>query len=87
MSLSAAQEAIVLDRTRIWEVRWACQVGSGGVQNGDAALAALLRCLLYELSGDIAAVTLLDDKTQYFLSVVPRSALHNPHVTEDTGKW
>lgn len=96
MSLSPEQEALIANKLRVWEVHRACQVAtlaapesefSEGVQKGDAALDALLRCLLYELSGDIAAVTLLDQDTQYFLSVIPRSSLSNPHLSEDARKW
>lgn len=96
MSLSPSQEALIADRLRVWHVRRACQVAtlsastgrpSEDTPRGDAALDALLRCLLYELSGDIAAVTLLDQSTQYFLAVIPRSALHTADVTGSTRQW
>jgi signal transduction histidine kinase/CheY-like chemotaxis protein len=51
----------------------------------DAALSGLLRCLLYELDADLAAITLLDEHTQHFLSVVHRSHLHD--LTVQTTKW
>lgn len=84
MSLTDAQAAIIADQQRVWETRRFCQVrhahaklaagtGHGG---GDAALSALLRCLLYELDADIGAISLLDEETQHFLSVIQRSSLH-----------
>jgi len=51
----------------------------------DAALSGLLRCLLYELDADLSAITLLDEQTQHFLSVVHRSHLHD--LTVQTTKW
>lgn len=96
MSLSPEQEALIADRLRVWHVRRACQAATPNgsqstagakVKQGDAALDALLRCLLYELSGDIAAVTLLDQSVQYFLAVVRRSTLHIPQASGDMRKW
>jgi signal transduction histidine kinase/CheY-like chemotaxis protein len=84
--------ADITDPRRVWEVRRFCQVrtahppGSCGVDSkNDAALSGLLRCLLYELDADLAAITLLDEHTQHFLSVVHRSHLHD--LTVQTTKW
>jgi signal transduction histidine kinase/CheY-like chemotaxis protein len=84
--------ADITDPRRVWEVRRFCQVrtahppGSCGVDSkSDAALSGLLRCLLYELDADLAAITLLDEHTQHFLSVVHRSHLHD--LTVQTTKW
>lgn len=106
MSLPCDREAIIADRSRVWEVRRYCQIakspypqgdcgendfprdaGTVPEQKGDAALSALLRCLIYELDADITAVTLLDDNTQHFLSVVQRSSLHDPSVTVGSTQW
>lgn len=93
MSRTSGRPADVADRQRVWEVRRFCQVRSahpppsacGEDSQGDAALSALLRCLLYELDADLAAVTLLDDQTQHFLSVVHKAHIHDAHVK--TTKW
>jgi signal transduction histidine kinase len=93
MFLTSAQAASLADRQRVWQVRRFCQVRlahvlsgqdedheSLHVETGDAALSALLRCLVYELDADLAAISLLDEQTQYFLSVVQKSALHDSTV-------
>ena len=93
MVLTSAQAASLADRQRVWQVRRFCQVrhahrvpdqsedqGSHHVETGDAALSALLRCLLFELDADLAAISLLDEQTQYFLSVAQKSTMHDPTV-------
>ena len=92
MSQTTDQAADITDPQRVWEVRRFCQVRTahppaacGEDSKSDAALSGLLRCLLYELDGDLAAITLLDEHTQHFLSVVHRSALHD--LTVQTTKW
>ena len=92
MSQTTDQAADIADPRRVWEVRRFCQVRTAhpptacGVDSkSDAALSGLLRCLLYELDADLAAITLLDEQTQHFLSVVHRSALHDLNV--QTTKW
>jgi hypothetical protein len=93
MSRTSGRPADIADRQRVWEVRRFCQVRSahpppsacGEDSQGDAALSALLRCLLYEFDADLAAVTLLDDQTQHFLSVVHKAHIHDAHIR--TTKW
>ena len=93
MSRTSGRPADIADRQRVWEVRRFCQVriahpppsACGEDSQGDAALSALLRCLLYELDADLAAVTLQDDQTQHFLSVVHKAHIHDAHVK--TTKW
>lgn len=92
MAQTTDRAADITDPQRVWEVRRFCQVrtahppGACGVDSkSDAALSGLLRCLLYELDGDLSAITLLDEVQQHFLSVVHRSALHDLAV--QTTKW
>jgi hypothetical protein len=92
MSRTSGRPADIADRQRVWEVRRFCQVRTahppsacGEDSQGDAALSALLRCLLYELDADLAAITLLDDRTQHFLSVIHKAHIHDAHVS--TTKW
>jgi hypothetical protein len=47
----------------------------------DGALAALLRCVIYQLNADLAMVSLLDDHTQYFLSGASRPPAADAKVT------
>lgn len=58
---------------------------AAGATRADAALAALLRCLVMELDADIAWISLLDDHTQYFLAGAERSA--RSAETRDLTKW
>ncbi|KAK5117863.1 hypothetical protein LTR85_008637 [Meristemomyces frigidus] len=63
---------------------------SDGVdQQGEAdyALAALLRCLIYELQADLAMVSLLDETTQHFLSGASRAQTHFAKATLESTKW
>lgn len=53
----------------------------------DAALTALLRCLIYELDADLAMISLLDDKTQYFLAGASRDGLSTAKVTLESTRW
>jgi signal transduction histidine kinase/CheY-like chemotaxis protein len=92
MAQTTDRAADITDPQRVWEVRRFCQVRTAhppqacGVDSkSDAALSGLLRCLLYELDADLAAITLLDEDTQHFLSVVHRSHLHDLAVR--TTKW
>jgi signal transduction histidine kinase/CheY-like chemotaxis protein len=92
MAQTNDRAADITDPRRVWEVRRFCQVrtahppGACGVDSkSDAALSGLLRCLLYELDADLSAITLLDEHTQHFLSVVHRSDLHD--LTVQTTKW
>jgi signal transduction histidine kinase/CheY-like chemotaxis protein len=87
MPQTSGRAADIADRQRVWEARRFCQVciahppsSCGEDSQGDAALSALLRCLLYELDADLAAVTLLDEHTQHFLSVVHKAEIHDAHV-------
>jgi hypothetical protein len=93
MVLSREQILQIADPVRVWQVRRFCQVRFGSAQQGslagaslrsisscDAALTALLRCLLYEIDADLAAVSLLDEQTQHFLSVVHAASTENPTV-------
>jgi hypothetical protein len=94
--LSAQQLALIADSARIWEVRRFCQVmpsvvqyergvrSSEGVQSvsePNGALAALLRCVIYQLGADLAMVSLLDDHTQYFISGASRSNMQDAKAT------
>jgi hypothetical protein len=47
----------------------------------DGALAALLRCIIYETGADVAMVSLLDDHTQYFVSGASRANAHDAKAT------
>ena len=47
----------------------------------DGAVAALLRCVIYQLGADLAMVSLLDDHTQYFLSGASRPPVEDAKVT------
>lgn len=92
MSQTCGRVADIADRQRVWEVRRFCQVRTarpssacGEDSQGDAALSALLRCLLYELDADLAAITLLDEHTQHFLSVIHKVEIHDAHVRST--KW
>jgi signal transduction histidine kinase/CheY-like chemotaxis protein len=93
MPRTSGRPADIADRQRVWEVRRFCQVRTahpppsacGEDSQGDAALSALLRCLLYEFDADLAAVTLLDEQTQHFLSVVHKAHIHDAHIR--TTKW
>ncbi|RMZ16857.1 hypothetical protein D0860_00787 [Hortaea werneckii] len=53
----------------------------------DAALTALLRCVLYELDADLAMVSLLDDETQYFIAGASRTSLGSAQVTLESARW
>lgn len=92
MSQTRGRPADIADRQRVWEVRRFCQVRSlhpqstcGEDSHGDAALSALLRCLLYEFDADLAAISLLDEHTQHFLSVYHKAGIHD--ATVRTTKW
>lgn len=99
MALTSEQSAILADRQRVWEVRRFCQVRYAHSQPAfgedandlplpsgqDGALAAMLRCMLYELGAEVAAISLLDENTQHFISVVHRSALHQPAI--ESAEW
>jgi signal transduction histidine kinase/CheY-like chemotaxis protein len=92
MPQTSGRPADIADRQRVWEVRRFCQVRTalppsacGEDSQGDAALSALLRCLVYELDADLAAITLLDERTQHFLSVVHKTDIHDAHVRAT--KW
>lgn len=87
------QSGSLADLYRVWQVRRFCQARydptqpsklpsqrSRGGAHGDAALSALLRCLLYELDADLAAISLLDDRTQYFLAVAHAATIHDLSV-------
>jgi hypothetical protein len=52
---------------------------SGSQPNG--ALAALLRCIIYQLGVDVAMVSLLDDHTQYFVSGASRHNVRDMKIT------
>jgi hypothetical protein len=94
--LTEQQLAFIADRARGWQVRRFCQVlpsmvkyerrGHAGhpVYSGsepDGALAALLRCVVYQLGADLAMVSLLDEHTQYFVSGASRSHAQDAKVT------
>lgn len=92
MARTIGRPADIADRQRVWEVRRFCQVRTahpraacGEDSQGDPALSALLRCLLYELDADLAAISLLDEHAQHFLSVVHKAEIHNASVR--TTKW
>lgn len=99
MELTSEQSAVLADRQRVWEVRRFCQVRYAHSQPAfgedandlpvtsgqDGALAAMLRCMLYELGAEVAAISLLDENTQHFFSVVHRSALHQPAI--ESAEW
>lgn len=92
MSQTRGRPADIADRQRVWEVRRFCQVRSvhppstcGEDTHGDAALSAILRCLLYEFDADLAAVSLLDEHSQHFLSVYHKAGIHDANVR--TQKW
>lgn len=53
----------------------------------DAALTALLRCLIYELGVDLAMISLLDEKYQYFLAGASSDSLSSAKVTLDSSQW
>ncbi|KAF2721282.1 hypothetical protein K431DRAFT_303502 [Polychaeton citri CBS 116435] len=53
----------------------------------DGALAALLRCVVYEVGAEIAMVSLLDDHMQYFMSGSDLRDLHDAEVTLDSTQW
>ncbi|KAI6820723.1 hypothetical protein KC327_g8828 [Hortaea werneckii] len=53
----------------------------------DAALTALLRCVLYELDADLAMISLLDDETQYFIAGASRTSLGSAQVTLESARW
>lgn len=53
----------------------------------DAALSALLRGLLYELDADLAMISLLDDRHQYFLAGVSRESLGTATTFLEFTKW
>lgn len=94
MALTCEQSAAIADRQRVWEVRRFCQARYAHSQPApgedvddlsrpseqDGALSAMLRCLLHELDGDVAAISLLDEDTQHFISIVHRSTLHQPAI-------
>jgi hypothetical protein len=90
------QSVLIADSARIWEVRRFCQVLPSVIQyerksenvtespvhsEPDGALAALLRCVIYNLGADLAMVSLLDDHTQYFVSGASRSDLQDAKAT------
>lgn len=93
--LTPEQSAIVADRARVWETRRFCQVlpsivkyergqnvprESRSGNEADGALAALLRCIIYQLDADLAMVSLLDDHTQYFLVSTRKRKLCTRHA-------
>jgi hypothetical protein len=49
--------------------------------DSDGALAALLRCIVYETGADLAMISLLDDHTQYFVSGASPANVHDAKVT------
>ncbi|KAI7175929.1 hypothetical protein KC343_g13280, partial [Hortaea werneckii] len=53
----------------------------------DAALTALLRCVLYELDADLAMISLLDDQKQYFIAGASRESLGSAQVTLESARW
>lgn len=62
--------------------------GSTGVDaQADAALSALLRCLVYELDAEVAMITLLDDTTQYFIAGASRQSLAVAMVGLESTRW
>ncbi|KAL5120646.1 hypothetical protein ACEQ8H_001394 [Pleosporales sp. CAS-2024a] len=101
-ALTEEQLDIIADRARAWQVRRFCQVLPSIVEydrrtntsgprfptsEPDGALAALLRCVIYDLDADIAMVSLLDEHTQYFVSGATRSKVHDPKVTLESTQW
>jgi hypothetical protein len=94
--MAEQQLAFITDRARGWQVRRFCQVlpsmvryerkGNAGhpvysSSKPDGALAALLRCIVYQLDADLAMVSLLDEHTQYFVSGASRSNVQDAKVT------
>ncbi|GAB1741447.1 hypothetical protein NU219Hw_g6678t1 [Hortaea werneckii] len=57
------------------------------LDQGDAALTALLRCVVYELEADLAMISLLDDENQYFIAGASRGALGSAQVTAESARW
>ncbi|KAI7360665.1 hypothetical protein KC354_g8682 [Hortaea werneckii] len=53
----------------------------------DAALTALLRCVVYELDADLAMISLLDEETQYFVAGASRTSLGSAQVTLESARW
>jgi hypothetical protein len=47
----------------------------------DGALSALLRCLVHQLGADLAMVSLLDDHTQYFVSLLETACYEGACLT------
>jgi hypothetical protein len=93
MGLSKEQILCITNPERVWQVRRFCQVRSGSPQlsdyatacassisNCDAALTAILRCLLFDTDADLAAISLLDEQTQHFLSVVHAGTGETPLI-------
>jgi signal transduction histidine kinase len=83
MSLSKEKAAVISDRRRLWEVRKYCQVrpvlGRNNINGGksltpDVALSSLLQLLVNRLDADIAMISLLDEKTQFFLAGAQKDA-------------
>ncbi|RMY15055.1 hypothetical protein D0868_01096 [Hortaea werneckii] len=60
---------------------------TGDLSPTDAALTALLRCVVYELDADLAMISLLDDKNQYFIAGASRESLGSAHVTLESARW
>lgn len=54
---------------------------------GDYALTAIARTLVYELDADVSMITLLDQDTQYFLSGAEKSSLSRAHSTLESTRW
>ncbi|KAI6889486.1 hypothetical protein KC360_g336 [Hortaea werneckii] len=53
----------------------------------DAALTALLRCVVYELDADLAMISLLDDQNQYFIAGASRESLSSAQVALESARW
>ena len=55
--------------------------------DGDYALTAMVRSLVYELEAAVAMISLLDETTQYFLSGAEKSSLSSARSTLESTKW
>ncbi|RMY17206.1 hypothetical protein D0867_06196 [Hortaea werneckii] len=60
---------------------------TGDLSPTDAALTALLRCVVYELDADLAMISLLDDQNQYFIAGASRESLGSAQVTLESARW